>query len=540
MNPRAQAFLTRNRGWILFLFALPVSFLVLRLRDLENWWRHRFRAAGSRHDRNVERIREQVSAAAARGRRMCTARKPWQTMSIRCATFKDGLAQIPVNLRNILALDEKRGIVRVEPLATMGELTRFLTPRGYALAVQPEMDDLTVGGLCLGVGIETSSHRWGFLFETVEAYEVVLGDGRLLRATRTQHADLYHALPWSHGTLGFLVAVELNVVRTSSHIRLRYLPCRTAAEFCAKLAMWSQAEDAPAYLEGLVYPGGGVVMAGELASPVTGEEKSRINAVNRWHKQWFHKHVERILAEGREVEEYLPIRHYFHRHTPSVFFQLEDLIPFAGRAWYRWLFGWLGAPRIALMKFSLTKALRRESLEKRVAQDLLIPLDDLAEGVRLAEARFGIFPLWVCPVRVFDHGEREGFLRNPARKLPGKDWQMFVDLGIYGIPRRVREGNSWNAIEAGRELEAWTRSKGGYHMLYADIFMGRDEFESMFEHRNYRAARERYGAERAFPEVYEKVVPEKWLLDLDPAAAEGPGAVAGQCIPQSSVRSTLE
>lgn len=523
MNPHAQALLTRYRGWIIFLFALPVSFAMLRLRDAENWFYRRFRASGRRHDREVERIQDQVRAAAARGQRMCTARKPWQTMSIRCATFKQGLAQIPIPLRNILALDAERGIVRVEPLATMGELTHFLTPRGFALAVQPEMDDLTVGGLCLGVGIETSSHRRGFLFETVSAYEVVLGDGRLLRATRTEHADLFHALPWSHGTLGFLVAVELEVVRIASHVQLRYAPCRTTEEFCAKLAAWSQAEDAPAYLEGLVYPGGGgVVMAGELAEPGTRRQRSRINPVNRWHKPWFHKHVERILAEGREVDESIPLRHYFHRHTPSVFFQLEDLIPFSGRAWYRWLFGWLGAPRISLMKFSLTQALRRESMEKRLAQDLLIPLEHLAEGIRYVEAQLGIFPLWVCPVRVYDHGTREGFLRNPARKLPGKDWQMFVDLGIYGIPRRVREGKSWNAVAAGRELEAWTRSRGGYHMLYADIFMSRDEFELMFEHRNYRAVRQRYGAERAFPEVYEKVVPEKWLLDLDsPLPADG-------------------
>lgn len=518
MNPYAQAFLTRYRGWILFFFALPVSFAVLRLQEWKNWFFRAFLATPWRHDREVETIQARVREAAGQGKLMCTARKPWKTMSIRCATFKEGLAQIPVNLRNILSLDEARQVVRVEPLVTMGELTHFLTPKGYALAVQPEMDDLTVGGLCLGVGIETSSHRHGFLFETVEAYEVVLGDGRLVRATRSERADLYHALPWSHGTLGFLVAVELRLVRISSHVRLRYVPCRTVEEFCARLKEWAEGPEAPSYLEGLAYSGGGgVVMCGEPARPETAEQRSRVNRINAWHKPWFHKHVERLLAEGREREEYVPMRHYFHRHTPSVFFQLEDLIPFSVEPWYRWLFGWLGAPRISLMKFSLTKALRRESMEKRVAQDLIIPLDDLAEGIRLAGERLGIFPLWVCPVRIYDHGGQEGFLRNPPRKIPGRDHQMFVDLGIYGIPQAVRQGRPWDAVAEGRRLEAWTRSKGGYHMLYADIFMNREEFESMFEHRNYRLARQRYCAEGAFPEVYGKVTPESWLLSRNPS-----------------------
>jgi hypothetical protein len=43
----------------------------------------------------------------------------------------------------------------------------------------------------------------GLYQECVEAYEVVLGDGSVVRATRdNEYSDLYHCLPWSHGTLG--------------------------------------------------------------------------------------------------------------------------------------------------------------------------------------------------------------------------------------------------------------------------------------------------------------------------------------------------
>lgn len=41
-----------------------------------------------------------------------------------------------------------------------------------------EIADATLGGLALGVGMTTYSHKVGLYQETVAAYEMVLGDGR--------------------------------------------------------------------------------------------------------------------------------------------------------------------------------------------------------------------------------------------------------------------------------------------------------------------------------------------------------------------------
>ena len=44
----------------------------------------------------------------------------------------------------------------------------------------------------------TYSHKVGLYQETVESYELVLGDGSRVVATRdNQYSDLYHCLPWS-------------------------------------------------------------------------------------------------------------------------------------------------------------------------------------------------------------------------------------------------------------------------------------------------------------------------------------------------------
>ena len=68
----------------------------------------------------------------------------------------------------------------------------------------------------------------GLYQEAVEAYEVVLGDGSLVTATRdNEYSDLYYCLPWSHGSLGFLVGLTLQIIRVQPYIHMRWtvLPC---------------------------------------------------------------------------------------------------------------------------------------------------------------------------------------------------------------------------------------------------------------------------------------------------------------------------
>lgn len=76
---------------------------------------------------------------------MCTSRPGWQNISFRRGKYKNHLTNIDVNLIDILNVDEKRRVVRVEPMVSMGQITALLNPIGWTLPVLPELDDLTVG-----------------------------------------------------------------------------------------------------------------------------------------------------------------------------------------------------------------------------------------------------------------------------------------------------------------------------------------------------------------------------------------------------------
>ncbi len=284
-------------------------------------------------------------------------------MSPRAAEFKADMHQVPIDLCDILELDEKRQIVRVEPMVSIGDITAYLVPRGYALAVQAEMEDLTIGGLCMGIGIATSSHREGSLFETIESFEIVTADGSLACASREQNEDLFHALPCSHGTLGFLVSVELRIVPIQTHVKLHYEPFHSIKAYCARLDELTASPAAPRFIEGLIFSkDSAVLLTGDYAAPPKG---SHVNRINDYYKPWFYTYAGRCLKTGT-FSEYIPSRHYFHRHTPSLYFQIRDLIPFSNNAVYRYLWAWMGAPKVSLLKLTTLRRLRKLGYESRV------------------------------------------------------------------------------------------------------------------------------------------------------------------------------
>lgn len=116
--------------------------------------------------------------------------------------------------------------MRVEPLVTMGQLTATLNPLGWTIPVVPELDDLTVGGLVMGTGIESSSHRYGLFQHICVSYELVLSDASVVTCSAQENSDLFYSVPWSYGTLGMLTAVEIKLIPAKKYVKLTYRPLR--------------------------------------------------------------------------------------------------------------------------------------------------------------------------------------------------------------------------------------------------------------------------------------------------------------------------
>ena len=128
-------------------------------------------------------------------------------------------------------------------------------------------------------------------------------------------------------------------------------------------------------------------------------------------------------------------------------------------------------------------------------QDFLIPISKLQLTLKTFDELYRIYPIWICPMRILNYDQRY-FVHTPTNKD-----ELFVDVGLYGRPR---VGN-FVAKDTGRKAEQFVRDVEGFQALYADTYMTNAEFKIMFDHRHYQECRVKYGAIKAFPDVYDKV-----------------------------------
>ena len=182
------------------------------------------------------------------------------------------------------------------PLLETGAATRWLLAQGFMLATTLEVEEATIGGLACAVGMTTASHVHGLLQETVVEFEIVLGDGTHIRARRdNEYADVWHAFPWSHGTIGLLVGLTLKAVPVTSYVKITYTPVTGQAAYCAKIREASLAAPAADFIEATVFTRKHCVVMEARFVPDTDVDPSRVNNVGWWWKPWFYTHVRDML-----------------------------------------------------------------------------------------------------------------------------------------------------------------------------------------------------------------------------------------------------
>lgn len=159
-----------------------------------------------------------------------------------------------------------------------------------------------------------------------------------------------------------------------------------------------------------------------LCARRTAAEKAMVNPINHFTKPFFYKHVETFIEKG-SGEEIIPLMDYYHRFTRSVFWELEDMIPFSNHPLYRYLWGWMGAPEVALLKLFQGPVIRKASVYAHVVQEAIVPVSSLAEGVDKFDEWFGVYPLLVFPLRFYHRKNLSGFFHpDPKHCVEGKDW----------------------------------------------------------------------------------------------------------------------
>lgn len=91
-----------------------------------------------------------------------------------------------------IAIDPVARIAEVEPAAKNGALAEALGAHGLAFPTG-HCHTVSLSGYLLGGGFGWNSGAWGLACHNVEAVDVVMADGRLIRASATEHPDVFWA-----------------------------------------------------------------------------------------------------------------------------------------------------------------------------------------------------------------------------------------------------------------------------------------------------------------------------------------------------------
>jgi FAD/FMN-containing dehydrogenase len=390
----------------------------------------------------------------------------------------------------VLAVEPGAGFVEAEGMTTYADLTAACLARGVMPAVVPQLRSITIGGAVSGVGIESSSFKYGLVHETALEMEVLLADGSTVVARPdNEHRDLYFGLPNSYGTLGYVLRIKAKVVPVRPFVHLTHVRHHDLRALFEDLARW--AEEPIDFLDGVVFGRGEYYLTiGRFVdqAPYTSDYT-----------------YERIYYRSirERPEDYLGTAHYIWRWDTDWFWCSKNLLaqnPVVRRLYGRKRLNSVTYTRIMRWnsRWQVTRRLNRllGLRSESVIQDVDIPLGRCPEFLDFYLDTIRITPVWLCPIRAYD--------RNVAFTLYPLDPQLtYVNFGFWDV---VRFREDLPSGYFNRKVEAMVRDLGGIKSLYSDVYFTPEEFWAAYNRAGYTALKARYDPEGRLKDLYEKCV----------------------------------
>ncbi|AXY78071.1 FAD-binding oxidoreductase [Paraflavitalea soli] len=114
-------------------------------------------------------------------------------------------------LNRLLAWDETTGILECEAGVSLEDIITSFVPRGWLPMICPGTKFVTIGGAIANDIHGKAHHIDGSFVNCVLSFRILLADGRILTASRTENADLFWANFGGLGLLGVILTAQVQL-----------------------------------------------------------------------------------------------------------------------------------------------------------------------------------------------------------------------------------------------------------------------------------------------------------------------------------------
>ena len=394
------------------------------------------------------------------------------------------------DFNRVISVDSTAQTAEVEGLTTYEDLVHETLKFGFMPAVVPELKTITIGGALAGVGIESSSFRYGLVHETILAFEVLLPDGQVVECRAdNEHSDLFFAFPNSYGTLGYALKVTVKIVPVNKYVKLTHRKFNQAEAYYQAL---SQNDASIDFIDGSVFSDNDMVVT-------TGQFVDQAPLVSDYtYMNIYYQSIQQMQTDYLTTEDYI-WRWDTDWFWCSRVFGLQNKL-------MRLLFGknrlnsrtYWKIMHLAHYHPILSRVVKHLSREKEsVIQDVVIPVENCVEFFNFFNDVVGIKPFWNCPTRVYNG--QCGYGLFPLRAN-----QLYVNFGFWDTVHTGREDGYIN-----QQIEHKVIELGGLKSLYSNSFYTEEEFWQIFDKPCFETVKKRYDANNLKSDLYQKCVVEK-------------------------------
>lgn len=427
--------------------------------------------------------------------------------------YNDNLPRLDISKFNKpIKIDLKNQTITVEPRITFKKLVNQTLKFGFTPSVVPEFMGITVGGAVLGGCAESSSFRNGLFSDTCTMYEILNGNGEVIRASPTENSDIFYAFSGSYGSLGTLLSVTLKLEKAKKFVSVTpnfFDDMELAINFINKCYQENSGLD---FIDGIIFSPRHICIL--TASQIDKTSSNKFYTPTHPFSKWYFQYI-----SEKSSPFIMTLENYFFRYDKAAFwmgsflsypkfikdFLFQGILNFKKNPPNNNKFP-IRAPglffRTLLSPFMKSQRLW-QLLHKCenwindcfVIQDFCIPSNRVSEFIKISNDHLNLFPLWLCPIKASQHKE----LFNPHGKINDHSNDLYINVGIYGQCKGLVKDSTIL-------LEKNAFKMNGRKVLYASSFYTSEDFWQIYDREKYLEMRQKTFSNNKWLDIVDKVL----------------------------------